>query len=229
MSRGATLIVEMLIRPRRGAEEIGRRPRWLLAFVLLAALGIIAVLISHGTAVESTIGRLPSSVSGAGKELVRRTLDAELPLRCAFLPFRLLLGWGCSAAGLFLVLKAWRARGPVAFRQLLAIEICSEGTTMLGNLARSVSMLAMHNNLNPAPWDLGALLPSVSNPALLAFASSVNPFSLWYIVILTAGVQTLYGLRTLQALAGVLVVWALSVLINGAVLLALRDAFHLAP
>ena len=87
------LLLTAAIDPRGAAEELLVRPRWLLRFVVLSAAGIAIMVVNHPHAVESTLARLPLSVTAQDKLALRQMLDEELGVRCCFQPVRLLIGW----------------------------------------------------------------------------------------------------------------------------------------
>jgi Yip1 domain len=53
--------------------------------------------------------------------------------------------------------------------------------------------------LNIVPSNAGAFLPSGSSPALMAFANSLDIFSIWYLILLAIGLAAVAGARKITA------------------------------
>jgi hypothetical protein len=61
---------------------------------------------------------------------------------------------------------------------------------------------------------------------LASFLNSVNIFTVWYIILLTIGICTLYGIGVWKAAATAGGLWLVVAAFNAIVLTTLRDAFQ---
>lgn len=105
------------------------------------------------------------------------------------------------------------------FKQMFAI-VTYAGLAGAVSTVLSIVMLFVKNPdefdvQHPLAFNLGAFLPEGSSKALLAFASSIDLFTLWTIALIAIGLSTAARKLTFRkALAGVLIPWAVVVLIK---------------
>ncbi|HEY9231521.1 MAG TPA: hypothetical protein VIS78_05225, partial [Blastocatellia bacterium] len=69
--------------------------------------------------------------------------------------------------------------------------------------------------LNIVPSNAAAFLPAGSSPALTSFASSLDIFSIWYLILLSIGLAAIAGARKITAkktagiVFGLWIVWVI--------------------
>ncbi len=191
--------------PFRAAEAIRRAPRWLGAFLLIAA-GLVALRLAwQSRLVEMTLAALPATATAQEREWAHSLLDNELLLRCVFLPLRQIAGMGSFAFFLYLLCGAFGPPMRARFKQVLALEVHAEIFNLIGG---SVS--------------LGLTLLGAGTPLL----TSAKIFTLWYVVALTAGVAVLFGFSKTKACLLASTAWIVSVLFNLFLLESVSASMH---
>ncbi|MBI4548170.1 MAG: YIP1 family protein [Ignavibacteriae bacterium] len=220
----------MLLHPRRGTVILSSRPKWLVQFPLLALLSIGITLLIHSYLTQLTLAHLPSSATNLDKLSVEQMLHHELGLRCAFLPFRLLIGWISFTFTLYYICKVSRMQIPVRFTQLFSVEVYAETVMIFAQLAAAlrISLFDGDHFSTPFPIPLGldAFVHTHHNFVLLKILNSINLFTFWYLAIVICGVRALYKFRTFKSSVVVLTTWGISTMFNASVLWLLRDKFH---
>ena len=196
----------IFLHPVRAAEMLQRAPRWLPAFLLVAA-GLIALRIAgHSHLVESTLAALPPTATAADRSWARSLLDDELVLRCVFLPVRQAAGMGIFAFFLFVLCTAFGPPVRARFKHVLALEVHAEVFNLLGGF------LSL------------AITLSGADSALL---TSAKIFTLWYVAALTAGIAVLFGYSKLKACLLASTAWIVSVLLNLFLLESVSASMHI--
>jgi hypothetical protein len=211
------LLALILIHPRTAAGELRLRPVWLGSFLVLALLSAGALLVQHRSRVEETVVHLPPHLTSAQRSAVAADLDARLTGRALMHPARLLLGWSAFALLLLVACRTAVPDIPLRFAQVLALQVHCAAAEVLGSW-----LLPVLRGLLPEP---------LLQPGLLAagpLLNSLNIFTIWYVVLLIAGVGVLCAARPLKATLLVLLVWGSSLAFQTAVFRVLRDVLHLA-
>ena len=227
MSRLSDIIL-FCMHPITGSRRLQREPRWVAAFFLLAFILVVVTIAMQVFNASATAERLPPS---ANATQVIEQLHQEMFLRCAFLPFRLMAGWGTFSLLLYYVCKAFRPPEMLRFVQILALEIHAECAFVVSRIVSLVALAlaAQQNDYQrfgfpfSGLWLVGPERDFVPS-ALLA---TLNIFTFWYIVLLAAGVSVLCGFRRFQAFLIVFAAWAASAGFNIGVLKLLKDTMHL--
>lgn len=220
----------ILFQPKRIAEAIKCKPRWVAQVLILAGLSVIISVLTHPFVVETALHHLPSSASDADKAALTRMFDDELGVRLAFLPIRLLLGWTTFALLLFYVCRTWRSPEAVRFSQLFSLVVSAESITILAQLTSFVGMQFITSELSFGFVNPPSTLMIVGAPIdfiTASFLNSINIFAVWNAVILIVGVRILYGFSTWKALVTIIVGWGVLTVSNLAVLALLRDTLRL--
>jgi hypothetical protein len=204
----------IVAQPLRTVRRLQESPRWLGAFLLIAA-GFVALRIaSQGHLVEATVSALPGTVTEADRNWTRSYLDGELLLRCAFLPLRQIAGMGVFALMLYALCMAFDPPVRARFKQLFALEIHAELFNLLGACASLVTTLLAGNG------DPGG-------PEMFALLTTPKIFTLWYVVVLAAGIWALFGYSRLKAGLLASTAWFVSVLFNAYLLQSVSASMHL--
>jgi hypothetical protein len=204
----------ILVHPIRTARRLQEAPRWLGTFLLIAA-GLVALrFASQAHLVEATVSALPATVTEADRNWARSYLDSELLLRCLFLPLRQLAGMGLFAFMLYALCVAFDPPIRARFKQLFALEIHAELFNLLGALVSLVTTLLASNG------DPGS-------PEMFALLTTPKIFTLWYVVVLAAGILTLFGYSRLKAGLLASTAWFVSVLFNAYLLQSVSASMHI--
>jgi hypothetical protein len=212
------ILRDILFRPRRAAERLRARPRWLGTFLFLALLSVILYGFRFESQSDDVLRHLPPSVDLSAREQTREALRGDLWRECLFLPHRLALGWGGFACLLFLSGRAFTRDRTARYQHILALEIHAELILLFPALLLVAGI--------PLP-SLELAFPSESRGFLLnSLLRAVNCFTLWYILTLSVGIAVLFELRTRTAFLVVAVCWCMTESLNLGVLNLLTRSFH---
>ena len=223
------LIFQALFQPRQAAESIKARPRWLAQYIVLASVSVIITVLMHPHIVHLTLYHLPSSATVQDKFIAEQSLNQELGIRCAFLPVRLLIGWVTFALMLFYACKAWAVREAVRFFDVFSLEVLAESVLVIAQAATliNVAVTGGATSFVKVPLGIDMFFSSLPDATVQMTLNSINVFGVWYIVLLTIGISSLYGLSKVKSCITVLAVWCLAVIFNIGVVSLLRDALSL--
>jgi hypothetical protein len=212
-----TGLADTLIRPRRAILRIDQDPQWIGAFAVLAAASLLLFGLHYEQSSREVLSHLPATADTAEREALARAFREEFWRNLFALPFRLLFGWGAFAFALAVSARAFsRARG-VRYRKVLALEVHAEAILLLPLILQSVNL--------PTP-SMAMFFASSQNFLLNSLLTSVNIFTLWYLLVLAAGITVLCSVRHRSGLVLVPVVWALAQLLNIGALTLLIRVFH---
>ncbi len=219
------------MQPRAVAAQLAAAPRWGTAFVLLAGLTMLLQALSSDLVASATIAHLPASVTAGDQRRIVDFLGEELPYRLAVLPFRLLAGWWATGWLMYACMSLIGTSKPVQIAHCFALEVHAEAVWVLAGTATLLQRLVF-----PA-WSTVVYLAPPLNAAQFAgpgiderlylLLTSINFFTLWYIVAMGAGLSVLFGVRKRKAFLVAAAVWAASTGFSTTVLYLLRNAFSL--
>ena len=200
--------------PVRAAEQLQRTPRWLGAFLAIAAGLVVLRLVSQTHLVEATLAALPPTATSADRAWARSILDNDLLMRCAFLPLRQIAGMGAFALFLYLLCAASGPPVRARFAQVFAFEVHAEVLNLLGGYVS---------------FAVARFVPDAKSAGFGTFAllTSTNIFTLWYVVALTAGILTLFGFSKVKAGLLASAAWIVSALFNDILLQSVSASMHL--
>jgi hypothetical protein len=223
-------LVTFPFRPAGASEEVRRHPRWAVAFLVLAALTVGGGMALHPYEVAKTLASLPASADTADQMHMREYLDASLPVRLAFVPFRLFLDWSATALALWALVRAFRSPYPVRFVQILALEVHAETVNVAGLLMRVALVTAgvtASAGEEALPLNALMLFGGAHDYILRTLLTSINLHTLWYVWIVGHGVSVLCGYKKPTAFFFSAVTWAMALGLNLAIIRLLWGALHL--
>jgi hypothetical protein len=224
----AARIVGVFFSPGKAFADIARRPRWWIPVILIALIGtvylnIFTQRVGWESVIRPAIERLPNQQALSVQQ--REQTIANLARVYKY------LGYGGSAVGtlfyvfivavLLMFLFDTMMSAGIGLNRMMGI-VAYGFLPMLIQTALSMVVLFLKdpdefNLQNPLMFNVGAYLSPDSPAALRAFASSIDLFSLWIIVLLAIGVSTTARKMSFgKAFAGVALPWALWVCLKTA-------------
>jgi hypothetical protein len=223
------LAVSLIFRPYPGLLRLKNQPRWLSTFICLAALSAVLLVVVHRHTVEATLAQLPVSATTEDRALVEDMLLSELPLRSLFQPIRLMIGWSSFAALLFLLSRAFRPPSPSSFMHVFALEIHAEAILLLSQIGLCLHIVLQGRGLPSAYplWSADIFSSAATSMPIHSLLRSLNIFTLWYIVILAAGIRVLFSLSRFKSVLVAVSAFSLSVVLDIGVISLLIPALHL--
>ncbi len=223
-------LLAIIVRPFSTTARLASHPRWLTGFLVLTAVSIGLTVARHPAHVTATLDRLPASVSPQVREAVATVLDRELWPRCTFLPVRLAAGWGTFALLLFYLCRSFIPALSASVVKFWSLEVHAEVTSVLSNLALVLYSLGSAGLARPGhPWhplSVVVLFPPGDDFLVGTLLASINIFTLWYLVVLTAGLSVLCTISRLKALLIAFLAWAISQTFTLGAVKLIQDAMH---
>lgn len=187
-----------------------------------------AYAVIHPFLIQETLAHLPSSATNEDKQVIIQSLNLELPAKLAFFPVRLFIGWSTFSLALLYSCKAFAPREIIRFRQMFSLEIHTEATMVVANLATMVVVLTNRHAISAdVPFSLAELVNGDQSFIVRSLLTSLNIFTLWQIVLLTIGVSIVCGFGKTKSTLIVLLVWSLSTMFNLGAMKLLQDQLHL--
>lgn len=198
--------------PGKALADLGEKPGYFVPLVIATVGAVLVAFLSNRFAItllESNVqASLDPEKAANALELVRRLQIIGYSLT----PLFLMLQWFAVAGLLFLT--AAFLNGSMSFRASFCLIASAEvfsliksGFTLLIIFARGTDRLTSLADLQP-PIGANFLLPDAGEP-LYTILGAVNPFEIWYLVVLVIGVRALNRFSRAQASAAVLLAWAL--------------------
>jgi len=224
----AARIAGVFFSPGKAFADIARRPRWWIPVILIALVGTVYLNIftqhvGWESVIRPAIERLPNA-----QTMTAQRREQAIATAATFYKY---LGYGGSAVGtlfyvfivavLLMFLFDTMMSAGIGLKRMMGI-VAYGFLPMLIQTALSMVVLFLKdpeefNLQNPLMFNVGAYLSPDSPAALRAFASSIDLFSLWIIVLLAIGVSTTARKMSFgKAFAGVALPWALWVCLKTA-------------
>jgi hypothetical protein len=225
-----TGLLHILFDPEAASRRFLVSRGWIAPFTVLAIGHLALLLISQASTGNAAIAHLPPSATPAEREAVRSMLTADLAPRVLMLPVRLLTGWFAFSMLLSWLVASARPERSVSVQRLFVLEVHAEVVLLLGAFAsalipalgvRSVDLARM------APvWSLAHYWPGVSMPVFFLLRAA-NIFTLWYAVILTAGIHVLSNLPYRTSVSIAAGACTIGALFDAGILSLLIEQLHL--
>jgi len=223
--------LRFVMQPRVVAARLAAAPRWGTAFLFLAGLTMLLQALSSDAVTSATIAHLPASATPEDQRRIVDFLAEELPFRLAVLPFRLLAGWWATGWLMYACMSLVGASKPVQIAHCFALEVHAEAVWVIAGTAALMQRLvfpAWSTVADPAPALNAAQFAGPGlDERLHLLLTSINFFTLWYVVVIGAGISVLFGVRKRKAFLVAAAVWAASTGFSITVLYLLRNAFSL--
>jgi hypothetical protein len=213
MAQTLAILGDIFAEPSAAFLVLKMRPRWGIAaaFICLVTIGLSIRLMPYSTPL--IVSRLGNA---AEQESLRRMFDAAQRFYIAgslFAPVPLILKW--VAASTMLYSLAILANAPeMKFRTTFAIVVHAEMILLLMGLV-NLSLLTLHGtdsihtfaDLNAIPGVLSLVNPETLGLPVIKLLGGLNPFSAWYLFLLTLGISIATGFGRLKSLVLVISVW----------------------
>jgi len=170
---------------------------------------------------------LPPGATITDKQVVIESLNKELPANLTFYPIRLFLGWSSFALALLHICKAFGPMEAVRFKLVFSLEVHAEAASVLGSLLAAVSA-EVFNKEDAVTTHLSfAFLVRGQSFVIESLLTSLNIFTLWYMIVLFTGVHVICGFSKRKSLLIAAMAWAVSMIFNLGAIQLLHDQLHL--
>lgn len=198
--------------PGEALADLGEKPGYFVPLAIATFGAVSVALLSDGFAMTILESNVQSSLdpekAANALEFIRRLRIVGYTLT----PLFLMLRWVLVAG--FLFMTAAVLNGSMSFRASFcliasaeAISLIKSSFTLLIIFLRGPDRLTEPADLQP-PIGVNILLPDAGEP-LYTILGALNPFEIWYLVLLVVGVRALNRFSRVQASAAVLIAWAM--------------------
>jgi hypothetical protein len=192
--------------PKQLFLSLKQKPNWILPFVVISVAAVLVEWFSFPFVLKLTLASLPPNAAQQHVNEAAAYLSEQRFINMSFIPVKLLFGLSIFALLLYYSCLIFKPREKIQFKQLLTAVVFSEMILMVGRIISFVIVLSKgvgHVNtiseLNNS-FGLDLLLPVANaNLPMYNLMSSINPFSVWYIAVLSVGVSILSGFSKAKA------------------------------
>lgn len=188
-------IVRILFRPARFFREKEGRPEWLLLFVIICSVSMVSAWLTLPFMERAVTLSLDPTMNGtAGAGAAAATRDMRL-IGIALVPLERIVRWGFVSLLLYAAVRTF-SPGPVSFRSVFAVVICSQLVfavmTLLNAAAlhlRGLEAVRHSMDLHALPGLDVLLTDREQHTVWYTILSAVNPFTVWHAFVLSAGLS----------------------------------------
>jgi len=210
---GLLLVWDTLSAPKGAFEALRERPRWLWAFVLTAAVGMVGsfLVVPAGehiaTATIAHQAATDPNMAGMSPAKIRQITDLSVTVqRVVWVFYPLIVLIAIALAALVLLVGNAISRGSANFARLfslaanVAIINFGVGYLIVGILValRGPEDFTSQSDVLRVVPSLAWLAPGAA-PKLLVFLGTFNPFQIWSFALLALGLRTIAGLRAVPS------------------------------
>ncbi|NUN68130.1 MAG: YIP1 family protein [Bacteroidetes bacterium] len=210
-------IVQLLFHPTQFFREAGERPGWMAPFIIICAVSMASAWLSipfTERAVMLTLGRTPDSSTAA--QAVAATREMRM-IGIALVPVERIVRWGIVSLLLFAAVRGLSGSA-VPFRTVFAVVICAQMVfavmsimTLLLLHLRGLEQIRSSMDLQTVPG-LDLLLPERDRHRVwYTVLSAVNPFTVWYTMVLATGLCVTASITNRQAYGIAIGLWVTGV------------------
>ncbi|PIU44325.1 MAG: hypothetical protein COS95_09515 [Ignavibacteriales bacterium CG07_land_8_20_14_0_80_59_12] len=204
--------------PPKAFRNLREQPKWLVAFLFISFLSIIAawrlIPFSEQLSYQILAQRLGEEQAGQAISMVERLKYIEV----AFVPIGLLLRWLVLTAVLYFASILLSAPDELKFKSVYSLVVHSETILVLAGLLNVIILNLKGVYSIHAPADLQAIVGldfflknRASNLSLFTLLNAINVFNIWYIAVLTIGISVATGFKKFKSAILVTTVWLLGV------------------
>jgi hypothetical protein len=211
------------------ADRIVTKPSCIGMFIALSIVSIGIMALSYTARTHQTSALLPPIATIQERAAAEQTLQDEEITRCAFLPVRLFIGWMSFALVLYYTCAAFAPLQRTRLKQILSLEVHAEAFLVLGSFVSALSVLfasQQPKEILTMPLSAAVFIPA-GNGLMHLFLNSINLFQLLYIISLAYGVQKITGFGRMKSSFIVLIVWAMCIFGNVAIITFVQEQMHL--
>lgn len=231
-------LIGIIFSPGATFEDINRKPTWLAPMIISMLLVVIGSVVFSWQAKPDweRIFRqqIKKQLEKTNQSMPQDQIEQRVEFSKKLVPYFPVIGAVYIVIAYMLIPAAVLALGMMliqaqtTFKKILSVAAWSYAGTLLvqtlvGNVALMVQDQETLNNIDPTqgvsivPSNLGAFLPEGTSPAMMAFANSIDIFSIWYLIILAIGLAAIARSRKITPMkTGVLAVslWLVAVLLG---------------
>ncbi|RMF61185.1 MAG: YIP1 family protein [Calditrichaeota bacterium] len=213
-------IVGVFTNPGRVFAYLRTRPDFLIPLIIAVLMSIFSSYMVYDIALDDSIQKIEQSEKFSDEQK-ERIIDQTESRRYGTWRTVSIVGFPLVGVVLIIVLVTlvfWFVGnvvlgGKVTFKQLLSVYCYSWLIYSIPGSLVSVWLIIKYETLK-IPISLAALLPeNMEGTGLYRFMESIDPFTIWFLIVLGIGFATVYQFSRKKGLMTVFSVWLLYVLL----------------
>ena len=222
-------VVDTFVAPSKTFYDIARDASWWLPCILIVLTSMLFTVVAIKKVgiprmSDNTIATMPkiqdmiANAKAEEAQAIHQRFEKQITGQFYSAPVILIIS-GFVIAALFLATANFAFGGHATYKGMLAVFWYSILPLMLISLLVSV-LLAMNVNVesfrvaNPIGTNVGYYLPEGTSPALVAFASMIDVFSMWIFCLQAIGVAAVARIKIGKAVGAVAIWWVLYCLLK---------------
>lgn len=228
-------LINILASPRESFVEMKDQPRWAFPFFFMSIVAIGVAFLTAPFSREIIRVTLSAVLDEENVEQSLSMMEKSQYFGLVLVPGFLLLKWMAIATVLYLLSGIFGTQEQ-KFKECFVVVVYSEIILILMSI---VTVLLLHlkgfDSLHH-PTDLQPVIgldvfmaDKASNLPLFTILNSVNPFSIWYLAVLSLGFSIMTNFSKARSTVLVTTVWLLGVGLQVALLFLSANLYRLQP
>lgn len=210
-------LISIIFRPKKEFQAVRENTvQWLFLFIALLLLTLISQILSFPIAEQlinhsDMFSKLPPEQLEKIKNVTQKMRYVQLisggfMFIIKILVFTLLV-WG----------GVYAFQGKIKFEQALILVLLVNLVIILGDLVNIGILFArgienIHSQYDMAKTGLNVLVSKdQTGTGLYTILSYINPFEIWYVILLIIGIRTVTGLSSMSSISITLIIWLLTI------------------
>ncbi len=212
---GASKVFNVFFEPRKVFESLKIKPTWLVAFIIIAILGIGFFYTTYPYIMQQQVERIRDNdkIPEEQKQVIieKMTENTHPPVWQLFLaPLGAIVTLVIVAAILFFVFNVILG-GDSSFRRVFSVY-CYSSLIAIPSMIVKYPLIMIKKDIN-VQTSLALLLSADSkNSFFYSVLASFDIFSVWQLILVSMGMGLLYKYSTKKAFTTVLVLWIIWIL-----------------
>lgn len=210
-------IISIIFKPSKEFQSVAEnKVSWIILFIALLLLTLINAILSFPVAEQllkhsPVLAKLPPEQADLMKNFSQKMQYVGL-IGAAFMFIAKILAFALLVYGGVYVFK-----GKIKFEQALTIVLLVNFIVVLGDLANTGILFAtgignIHTQFDAYKTGLNILTSeNKTGPGLYTFLAYINPFQVWYVLLLILGIRTVTGMSKSSSASVALIIWLLTI------------------
>lgn len=208
-------LIGVILSPGPTFEDVNRKPTWLVAVIITMLLVVVGSFLFNLQAKPDwdRIFRtqIRRQMEKTNQSMTQEQIDQRVSFSVKLVPYFPAIA-AVSIPIVYIVIAAVLALGMMliqaqtTFKKILSVVSWSyAGTSLVQSIVGNIVILVQDretlNSIDPTqgvnivPSNLGFFLPDGTSGAMMALASSIDVFSIWYLIVLSIGLAAIAGSR----------------------------------
>jgi len=207
------ILWDVIVAPKSAFEALDARPRWLVVYVVICALGMLGAILQIPIGEHVGMATLaqraahdPQMANMSPKQLANIQNASTTVQRFVWLMYPVIAIFTLLVAALFLLVGNAIGRGRGTFVKLFALATHVGIITLGINYALVGVLCSLHSpDAFNSESDILRLIPSLAwfvpdaSPKLTVLLEAGNPFTIWSLILLALGMKTIAKVSNLVA------------------------------